>query len=60
MHKVTDERVRRRRLLKALGTGAAVGAATATGCLGDGNGEEGDEQEPEDGGDGLGQKGVRT
>ena len=47
MHKTTDER--RRRLLKALGAGAAVGAVAATGCLGDGNGGDGDEQEPGDG-----------
>jgi nitrous oxide reductase accessory protein NosL len=44
MTKITDER--RRRLIKVLGTGAAVGTAAATGCLGGGD------EQPEDGGDG--------
>lgn len=51
MRKVTDER--RRRLLKALGTGAAVGAVAVTGCLGDSDRGDGDEQEPRDGDDGT-------
>jgi len=51
MRKVIDERVRRRGLLKTVGACAAVGAATATGCFGDGNGGNGGDEEPEDGGD---------
>ena len=51
MRKVIDERVRRRGLLKAIGAGAVVGAGAATGCLGDGNGDNGGDEEPEDGGD---------